>query len=285
VLFEVGRRDKPAASDIARALDLDPGYLSRILRGFAKQGLVGKQPSAQDGRQSLLSLTASGRKAVALLDGRSQADVAAMLSHLGEAGERRLVDAMRSIEQLLGARTEPKVPYLLRPPTAGDFGWVVARHGVLYSREQGWGERLEGMTAEIVAHFIANYDPKRERCWIAERDGENVGCVFLVKKSERVAQLRLLLVEPQARGLGIGARLVAECERFAQQAGYRRIMLWTHSNLTIARGVYQKAGYRLVATARHDTFGPMVTGETWELTLRAPAKRGAATRATMPAAS
>lgn len=291
VLFELGRRDKPAASDIARSLDLDPGYLSRILRGFAKRGLIGRQSSASDGRRSLLSLTGSGRKAVALLDARSQADVAAILKNLGEAGERRLVEAMQAIEGLLGAKTEPKVPYVLRPPAAGDMGWVVARHGVWYGRDYGWNERIEGLTAEIVADFVANYDATRERCWVAEREGENVGCVFLVKKSERVAQLRLLLVEPQARGLGIGARLVAECARFARQAGYRKIVLWTHSILTAARHVYQQAGYRLVATDTHDTFGPMLTGEIWELPLSGsggtkPIKRSrGAARAPTPAAS
>jgi GNAT superfamily N-acetyltransferase len=190
-----------------------------------------------------------------------------MLKDIGEPGQRRLVEAMQTIEGLLGAAPAPKVPYLLRPPAAGDMGWVVARHGVTYTRDYGWNERLEGLTAEIVADFIATHDPKRERCWIAERDGENVGCVFLVKRSERVAQLRLLLVEPQARGLGIGARLVAECARFARQAGYRKIMLWTHSILGAARRIYSEAGYRLVATDPHDTFGPMLVGETWELTL------------------
>jgi DNA-binding MarR family transcriptional regulator/GNAT superfamily N-acetyltransferase len=287
VLFEFGHRDKPAARDIARALGLDPGYLSRILRGFAKSGLVTKQPAEHDGRQSLLSLTASGRKAVAMLDSRSDADVAAMLRNLAEPGRQRLVEAMQTVETLLNEKAEPKVPYLLRPPVPGDMGWVVARHGVLYGREHGWNERIEGLTAEIVAAFVANYDAKRELCWIAEREGENVGCVFLVKKSERVAQLRLLLVEPQARGLGIGARLVAECERFARHAGYGKIMLWTHSILGAARHIYEQAGYRLVGTDRHDTFGPMLVGETWELTLKggAEAKPTAAGRAPKRAAS
>jgi len=287
VLFELGHRDKPSASDIARTLGLDPGYLSRILRGFAKNGLVTKQPSENDGRQSLLSLTANGRKAVAMLDSRSDADVAAMLRGLDEPGQQRLVEAMHIVEILLDEKGEPKVPYLLRPPVPGDMGWVVARHGVLYGREHGWNERIEGYAAEVVAAFVANHDPKRARCWIAEREGENVGCVFLVKKSERVAQLRLLLVEPRARGLGIGARLVAECERFARQAGYGKIMLWTHSILGAARDIYKRAGYRLVATDRHDTFGPMLVGETWELTLTgaAEAKPTAATRAPKPAAS
>jgi DNA-binding MarR family transcriptional regulator/N-acetylglutamate synthase-like GNAT family acetyltransferase len=267
VLFEISRREMPTASDVARALGLDQGYLSRILRSFTKRGLIVRRVSPSDGRQTLLSLTASGRNAVATLDARSKADVGAMLKELDESGQRRLVEAAQTIERLLGNQAEPKVPYLLRSPVAGDMGWVVARHGVLYGREHGWNERIEGMTAEIVASFVANHDAKRERCWIAERDGENVGCVFLVKKTERVAQLRLLLVEPHARGLGIGARLVAECERFARQAGYRKIRLWTHSILTAARHIYQRAGYRLVATDTHDTFGPMLVGETWELSL------------------
>jgi DNA-binding MarR family transcriptional regulator/N-acetylglutamate synthase-like GNAT family acetyltransferase len=287
VLFELGHRDQPAASEISRTLGLDPGYLSRILRGFSKSGLIAKQRSDQDGRQSLLSLTASGRKAVSLLDSRSDADVSAMLLRLDEAGQRRLVDAMQTAEMLLGERPEPKVPYLLRPPVPGDLGWVVARHGVRYGRDYGWNDRIEGLTAEIIAAFVANYDATRERCWIAEREGENVGCVLLVKKSERVAQLRLLLVEPQARGLGIGARLVAECERFARQAGYGKIMLWTHSILGAARHIYEQGGYRMVATDTHDTFGPMLTGETWELSLTGgdadgPVRAG---RAPTPAAS
>jgi GNAT superfamily N-acetyltransferase len=210
-----------------------------------------------------------------------------MLGRLDEAGQRRLVDAMQTTEALLGEMPEAKVPYLLRPPVPGDMGWVVARHGVRYGCDYGWNDRIEGYTAEVVAGFVASHDPKRERCWIAEREGENVGCVLLVKKSERVAQLRLLLVEPQARGLGIGARLVAECARFARQVGYGKIMLWTHSILGAARHIYEQGGYRMVATDTHDTFGPMLTGETWELSWTGGDAAGAvwAGRAPTPAAS
>jgi DNA-binding MarR family transcriptional regulator/GNAT superfamily N-acetyltransferase len=267
VLFEICRRERPSASEIARALGLDPGYLSRILRSFSKRGLITRRTSSADRRQTLLSPTARGRSAMARLDARSQADVGDMLQSLGDPEQRRLVAAMSEIEELVGIRLGPKVPFILRPPVPGDMGWVVSRHGAVYCGEHGWSDRIESMTAEIVAAFMRNYDPQRERCWIAEREGETVGVVFLVKRSAQVAQLRLLLVEAKARGLGIGARLVAESERFARQAGYRKIMLWTHTVLTAARHVYKQAGYRLIESEPHDEFGKTLTGETWELTL------------------
>lgn len=267
VLYELFRRERTTAGEIAKSLGLDPGYLSRILRDFGKGGLISRETSRGDARQNLLSLTERGRKAFAPLEARSQAEVGALLGGLSEAGQARLIAAMTEIERALEPQAEPKVPYILRPPAPGDMGWVVSRHGAVYTREYGWNDRLEALTAEIVAGFVRNHDPQRERCWIAEREGENVGCVFLVEKSARVAQLRLLLVEPQARGLGIGARLVAECERFARQAGYRKIVLWTHSILTAARHLYKQGGYRLVDSKSHDEFGPTLVGETWELTL------------------
>jgi GNAT superfamily N-acetyltransferase len=215
----------------------------------------------------LLSLTAAGRRTFATLDARSSAEVRAMLGKLPDAGQRRLVEAMRDVERLLGAAPEPKVPYLLRPHRPGDMGWVVHRHAALYAQEYGWDERFEALVATIVAKFIDNFDPQRERCWIAERDGEIVGSVFLVKKSPTVAQLRMLYVEPAARGLGIGKRLVDECERFAREKGYRKIVLWTNSILHTARHIYEAAGYRLVDEEPHQSFGHRLVGQTWELKL------------------
>jgi GNAT superfamily N-acetyltransferase len=195
-----------------------------------------------------------------------------MLARLSPGGQARLIEAMHTIERLLGAQSQPKTPYLLRPHQPGDMGWVIHRHGALYGQEYGWDERFEALVAEIAAKFIHNLDPQHERCWIAEKDGAIVGSVFLVCESEKVARLRLLLVEPSARGLGIGNRLVEECSRFARQAGYRKITLWTQSNLHAARHIYKKAGYRLVKQERHREFGYDLVGETWDLSLElAPA--------------
>jgi DNA-binding MarR family transcriptional regulator/GNAT superfamily N-acetyltransferase len=267
VLYELAHREKPTATELGKELGLDPGYLSRILRGFKKRGLVDKTPSEADGRQSLLSLTARGRKTFAPLNARSSNEVAAMLSKLSMVEQSRLIEAMHTIEGLLGARPEQKAPFLLRPHQPGDMGWVVHRHGVLYAQEYGWDEQFEALVAEIVAKFIKEFDPKRERCWIAERDDEIVGSVFLVKQSAKVAKLRLLLVEPKARGLGIGGRLVDECIRFARRVGYRTITLWANDVLHAARHIYEKAGFRLVREEPHHSFGHDLVGETWELEL------------------
>jgi DNA-binding MarR family transcriptional regulator/GNAT superfamily N-acetyltransferase len=267
VLYELAHREKPTATEIAAELGLDHGYLSRILRGFGERGLVVKTASPNDRRQSLLSLTTKGRMAFAPLDQRSQSDVADMIGKLSAADQDRVVAAMRTIESVLGEKPAPDVPYILRPPRPGDMGWIVSRHGALYGEEYGWDERLEALCAEITAAFVRNYDPKRERCWIAERDGENVGSVLLVKDAEEVARLRLLLVEPKARGLGIGARLVEECVRFAREARYKKITLWTHSVLTAARHIYEQNGFKLVDTKTHDEFGKTLVGETWDLEL------------------
>jgi len=269
VLYEIAHRDEPAAAELCRDLGLDAGYLSRILRDFARKGLVEKRPSKSDGRQSLLRLTRKGQKEFATLDARQNEEVGALLSKLSPAEQSQLVEAMEMIRGLLGERTEPGVPYILRPHRPGDMGWVVHRHGVLYSQEYGWDERFEALVAEIVAKFIQNYDPKRERCWIAEREGEIVGSVFLVKKTKTVGQLRLLLVEPKARGLGIGKRLVAECIHFARQAGYRKIMLWTNDVLETARHIYEQAGFHLVQEEAHHSFGHDLVGQNWELTFSA----------------
>ncbi len=269
VLYELAHREKPTATDLAKALGLDAGYLSRILRGFQRRGLIEKTPSQADGRETLLSLTKKGQRTFAPLDARSSAEIRALVGRLSPDGQTRLVEAMRTIESLLGgADPEHQTPFLLRPHQPGDMGWVVHRHGVLYAQEYGWDERFEALVAEIVARFIQNFDPKRERCWIAERDGEIVGSVFLVKQSNTVAKLRLLLVEPKARGLGLGGRLVSECGRFARQAGYRKIVLWTNSVLRAARHIYEAAGYRLTHEERHHSFGHDLVGETWELDLR-----------------
>ncbi|MFL5045831.1 MAG: GNAT family N-acetyltransferase, partial [Xanthobacteraceae bacterium] len=201
------------------------------------------------------------------LEAYSNEEVGRMLQALGPSDQARLVAATRTIAELVGGAPKSSGAYVLRPHRPGDMGWVVSRHGIVYSEEYGWDERLEALVAQIVAAFLRDFDPERERCWIAERDGDNVGCVFLVKDSLRVARLRLLLVERQARGLGIGARLVDECVRFARQAGYHKITLWTHSVLTAARHIYQSAGFQLVDTKCHEEFGKKLVGETWELKL------------------
>jgi DNA-binding MarR family transcriptional regulator/N-acetylglutamate synthase-like GNAT family acetyltransferase len=267
VLYELAHREETTASELGDELGLDAGYLSRLLRGFEKHGLIHKRPSEADGRRRLLRLTARGREAFVPLDARSRNDIGAMLGGMSIAEQERLVGAMRTIEGLLSVRPEPVVPYLLRSHWPGDMGWVVHRHGVLYASEYGWDERFEALVAEIVAKFIRQYDPRLQRCWIAERDGENVGCVFLVRESEEVAKLRLLLVEPKARGLGIGSRLVEDCIRFARQAGYRKITLWTNDVLHSARRIYEAMGFRLVHEQPHHSFGRDLVGQTWELML------------------
>jgi DNA-binding MarR family transcriptional regulator/GNAT superfamily N-acetyltransferase len=267
VLYELAHRAQPTAAEIAADLDLDPGYLSRILRGFARAGLLEKHPSPRDSRQRLLSLTDRGRAAFTPLDTASRAQIAAVLADLSPAEQRLLVHAMQTVSGLLGGPGPHAEPYLLRPHGPGDMGWVVARHGALYAAEYGWDATFEALVAEIVAGFLRNFDPARERCWIAERNGENVGSVFLMKHPERegVARLRLLLVEPSARGLGIGRRLVEECTRFARQTGYSAITLWTNDVLVSARRIYEAAGYRLVHEAPHYSFGHDLVEQTWEL--------------------
>ncbi|MDB4896425.1 MAG: MarR family transcriptional regulator [Firmicutes bacterium] len=267
VLYEIAHRTSTTATELCKELGIDAGQLSRILRGFQKNGLIDKRPSAVDRRQSDLVLTEHGREAFSVLNQRQGEQVEVMLQELSPPDQGRVVKAMRVIQDLFGNGRELKAPYLLRPHRSGDMGWVVQRHGVLYAREYGWDEQFEGLVAGIVSDFIKHYDPKRECCWIAERDGENVGSVLLVKHSDTVAKLRLFLVEPTARGLGIGKRLVDECTRFARQAGYRKISLWTNSVLLAARHIYERAGYRLVHEEPHHSFGHELIGETWELEL------------------
>ena len=268
VLYELAHREQPTATDIRKELGLDAGYMSRILREFERRKLVTRVRSKTDERQKFLSLTARGRRAFAPLDERSNRDVVAMLEALSPAARKQLVDAAQSMRGLLGDKPESKVPYLLRQHQPGDMGWIVHRQAILYAEEYGWDETYEALAAEIVAQFIKNYDPKRERCWIAERDGVRVGAVFVAKASDEVVKLRLLHVEAEARGLGIGKRLVDECVRFARQAGYQKMTLWTQSNLHAARHLYKQAGFRIVREEQHHSFGKDLTAETWELDLR-----------------
>lgn len=269
VLYEIAHRDHPLAADLAKDLALDPGYLSRLLRGFMVRGIVHKLPSGSDRRQNRLALTTKGSEVFSSLEARQSQEVAAMLEGIAPAERAQLLKAMRLIESILDRDSRAdRVPYLLRSHRPGDMGWVVQHHGELYSQEYGYDEGFEALVAEIVAKFVQHFDPKRERCWIAERNGENVGCVFLVKKSKTVAKLRLLLVEPSARGLGIGRRLVSECVRFARQAGYKSMTLWTQSELHSARHLYQGAGFQLVKKAPHQSWSRNdLVAEVWDLKL------------------
>lgn len=270
VMYEMAHRDRPTATELAAELALDGGYLSRILRALSHRGLIARTRSAADGRQAHLSLTKRGATAFATLDARAHEEVGVVLRRLGDEDRRRLVAAMTLIERLLRASppsAAERAPYLIRPHQPGDMGWIVHRHGVLYSQEYHWDERFEALVAGVVAEFIQNFDPKRECCWIAEHDGEVVGSIFLVRKSKTIAKLRLLYVEPRTRGMGIGRRLVTECIRFARQVGYRTITLWTNSVLHAARHLYVEAGFTLVDESPHDSFGKKLVGQTWELTL------------------
>jgi DNA-binding MarR family transcriptional regulator/GNAT superfamily N-acetyltransferase len=271
VLYELAHRKKPTATLLRNNLDLDAGYLSRILSSFEKRGLIERKPSEDDRRRSLLALTEEGRRQFAPLEERTIQQVGGMIERLSENEQRGLIGAMQTIEKLLAPAERPesgaKVSYLLRLHQPGDMGWVVHRQGVLYAQEYGYDERFEALAAEIVAQFIQHYDARRERCWIAERDGEVAGSVFLVAKSRTTAKLRLLYVEPAARGLGIGSRLVGECVRFARQAGYKRIVLWTQSELDAARHIYKQVGFRVVRKKRHHSFSKDLVAETWELRL------------------
>jgi DNA-binding MarR family transcriptional regulator/GNAT superfamily N-acetyltransferase len=264
LLYEIGHRRECTASELAADLDLDAGYLSRLLQSLKRRGLLSARRSAQDGRASVLFLAAKGRKAYALLDSRSRDEVSAMLRELPGGERERLVGAMRTVENLL----EKKAPNVaLRAHRPGDIGWVVQRHGALYAAEYGWDERFEALVAGIAANFINRFDPQRERCWIAEADGEPLGCVFLVQQTNATAKLRLLLVEPRARGLGLGRRLVRECIAFAREKGYRKLVLWTQANLAAARGIYKAEGFVLRSAEKHNSFGARLTGEYWELRL------------------
>jgi DNA-binding MarR family transcriptional regulator/GNAT superfamily N-acetyltransferase len=276
-LYELAHRERPTAVELRNELGLDAGYLSRILRKFEKQRLIERKISRHDARQSLLRLTEQGRKVFKPLDARSTEQVRAIIGTLPHIQRTELIRAMDTIESILDRgvagrkRAGPKSgggTFILRPHKPGDMGWVVHRHGVLYSQEYKYDERFEAMVAGIVAEFVGHYNPAREHCWMAESNGQIVGSVFLVEKSKKVAKLRMLLVEPSARGLGIGKRLVAECVRFARKAGYKSILLWTQSELTAARSIYQRAGFRLVGEERHSSWGlTNLVAETWRLEL------------------
>jgi DNA-binding MarR family transcriptional regulator/GNAT superfamily N-acetyltransferase len=267
VLYELAHREDVSAKEIGTELGLDAGYLSRIVQNFDEDGLLTREPLPSDRRRYRLSLTAKGRKAYAQLERSSQEDVGAMLAALPPGGGSKLVGAMALIERLLGAPEAPPPPAILRSHRPGDIGWVVQSHGALYASEYGFDAAFEALVAEIAAKFLASFDASRERCWIADIDGTQVGSIFLVRHSDDVAKIRLLLVDPAGRGQGLGQRLVAECIAFARACGYRRITLWTQSILVAARSIYQSAGFKLVATEPHRSFGQSLIGETWELEL------------------
>jgi DNA-binding MarR family transcriptional regulator/N-acetylglutamate synthase-like GNAT family acetyltransferase len=264
VLYELAHRDGAAAKEIGTELDLDPGYLSRIVQKFDEEGLVSRKPLASDRRQHQLGLTAKGRAAFGKLERSSQDHVGQMLGALADEDRKRLLGAMESIERLLGTARAPLPAAILRDPRPGDMGFVVQSHGARYASEYGFDSSFEALVAEIVSKFVSSFDASRERCWIADMDGRPVGSVFLVRSDDEVAKLRLLLVEPSARGQGLGQRLVAECISFARACGYRKITLWTQSNLTAARKIYQDAGFALVKTEPHRSWGQNLIGETWE---------------------
>ena len=267
VLYELANREDPAAKEIGIELGLDPGYLSRIVQKFDEDGLITRKPLAADRRQFRLGLTARGRQAFAKLERSSHDEVAAMLAGLPGGERRRLVQAMTAIERLLGASGASPEPAILRGHRAGDMGWVVQSHGALYASEYGFDSGFEALVAEIAAKFLGSFDDSRERCWIAELDGAPVGSVFLVRHTDEIAKLRLLLVDPAGRGHGLGKRLVTECIAFARACGYRQITLWTQSILVAARKIYQDAGFVLVASEPHRSFGQSLIGETWEMKL------------------
>jgi DNA-binding MarR family transcriptional regulator/N-acetylglutamate synthase-like GNAT family acetyltransferase len=267
VVYELAFAARPTAAQLGKQLGLDRGYLSRILRGFERRGLICRTPSPSDRRLSLLSLTRSGRSAFAELDARSQAAIGALLGDLPDEEQTRLIAAARAIERVLNRRGAVGARYLLRPHRVGDMGWIVSRHGALYAQEYGWNIEFEALVAEIAAKFLQNFKPQREFCWIAETEGENVGSVMLVEGTDTVAKLRLLLVEPGARGQGIGGRLVQECLRFAREVRYQKVTLWTNSVLLAARRLYEKSGFQMVDAQPHHSFGQDLVGETWELVL------------------
>jgi len=266
ILYEIAQQDGVTARQLEGQLNLDPGYLSRQVAKFDKAGLVARRPSDRDGRVWHLSLSRKGRTAFAMLDRRSASDAERQLRNLTPAAQAKLVESMKSIQALLEpAAGQPGLE--LRAPVPGDMGWVISRHGAVYAQEYGWDATFEALVGEIAAKFVQKFDSQRERCWIAELGGERVGCIFLVKAARTVAKLRLLFVEPAARGRGIGRRLVEECIAFAREAGYRKVTLWTNDVLHAARHIYEGAGFRLTEENRHHSFGKDLVGQTWELTL------------------
>ncbi len=270
VLYELAHRKQPTARELGRDLGLDAGYLSRILANFEEQKFLERKASESDGRQILIRLTKRGQSEVAKLESCSRDQINLMLKNISEPDQKRMLDAMKTIESILDDSVSPAAPYILRMHQLGDMGWVVHRHGALYGQEYGWNSEFEALVAEIVAKFLRNFDADRERCWIAEKDSEIIGSVFLVKQSRTVAKLRLLLVEPSARGLGVGNRLVAECINYARLVGYKKITLWTNDILHGARRIYERAGFHLIDEEKHHSFGHDLVAQTWELDLQSP---------------
>ena len=267
LVYEIANRDRPTAQELCRDLDLDPGYVSRLLGGLEKRGCVARTRSKNDKRQTELSLTAKGQRLWGAMNEQSRQDVANLLTNLPIAQQEKLVKALGAVEQLLGGPPEKRAPFTLRPRQPGDMGWIIRRQTQLYVSEYGWDGSFEAMLAEIAGGFIAKFNPKTDNCWIAERNGEIAGATFLVRASKTVGQLRMLYVEPSARGLGIGQRLVDECIKDARAKGYRKLMLWTNDVLVSARKIYIAAGFRLVKEERHDRFGKNLVGQYWVLDL------------------
>jgi DNA-binding MarR family transcriptional regulator/GNAT superfamily N-acetyltransferase len=266
ILFELGRGEAAQVGDLRRILDIDRGHLSRILARFEADGLVERERSTEDGRRQVIHLSERGRSSFEMLDARADEEVQNLLAPLNDSDRAELVGAMNTIRRVLEPSTPPR-SFVVRPLGPGDLGWVVHRHGVLYEREYGWDESFEALVAQIVADYSRDRDVRRESGWIAEVDGEAAGSVFCTKREEDVAQLRLLLVEPGARGLGIGSLLIDECIRFARRAGYRQMMLWTNDVLTAARRLYENAGFELVEEGPHRSFGKDLVEQTWVLKL------------------
>ncbi|MHA2170041.1 MAG: bifunctional helix-turn-helix transcriptional regulator/GNAT family N-acetyltransferase [Candidatus Kariarchaeaceae archaeon] len=267
ILFELAYGKELTASDLSRELGLDPGYLSRILSNFETLGLITRTRSAKDDRARIIQLTNKGKQEFDVLDMRSREEILELLNNLTNENQDKLLKSMETIEEILAKKLKFAEPFFLRTHESGDMGWVTYRHGILYMEEYGWDEHFEALVAQIVSDFITNFNPKRERCWIAEINGEIMGSVFVVEDNETDAKLRLLLVEPKARGLGLGTRLVEECIRFSRRVGYKKLKLWTNDVLLDARNIYQKKGFKLVEKNNHHSYGHDLIGENWELEL------------------
>jgi len=269
VLYELAHRETAVASEIGRDLGLDAGYMSRILRRFESEGWLTREPHPRDARQSVLHMTEAGHAAFAPLQQKSREEAAALLDPLAPSQRQQLVQAMGTMQSLLDPDAAPPKPQaaILRDPAPGDIGWVVQQHGEIYAREYGWNSKFEALVAGIASEFLLKFQPEWERCWIAELNGERVGAIFVVRKSATVAQLRMLILAPAARGLGLGGKLVDECITFARRKGYRKMVLWTNSCLSAARGIYAKRGFQLAKSEPHESYGQHLVGETWELKL------------------